>query len=127
MIGQSSFWANRSELRQDDLDLIPGILVRPGLYFWQRRAHAGRRVFVGVLPFHFKGIKIRDNKSRNRPTSVTTPTACPVPRSLTLVATAGLISMQTIFTQLGSMFPTAMECSIEPRHSTSPAPFRCSA
>ena len=29
-------------------------------------------------------------RSRNRPTSVTTPTAWPVPRSLTLVATAGI-------------------------------------
>ena len=55
------------------------------------------------------------------PTSVTTPTAWPVPRSLTFVATAGLISTQTILTQLGSMFPVAMECSMEPRQSTRPA------
>ena len=55
---------------------------------------------------------------------MTTPTAWPVPRSLTLVATAGLISTHTIFTQLGSMLPAAMECSIEPRHSTSPAPLQ---
>ena len=61
------------------------------------------------------------------PTSATTPTAWPVPRSLTLVATAGLISTHTIFTQLGSMLPVAMECSMDPRHSTSPAPFNCSA
>src|SRR5688572_31801001 len=46
----------------------------------------------------------------------------PVPRSLTLVATAGLISTHTMRTQLGSILPTAIECSIDPRHRTSPAP-----
>ena len=52
---------------------------------------------------------------------------CPVPRSLTLVTTAGLISTHTIFTQLGSMFPVAIECSMLPKHNTSPAPRKCSA
>src|ERR1700693_4622437 len=127
MIRQARLGTNRSELRQHDFNLVAWILVRPGLDLPQRRTHAGGRVFIAVLTLHFAGIRILDNKSRNRPTSVTTPTAWPVPRSLTLVATAGLISTHTIFTQLGSMLPTAMECNIDPRHSTSPAPFNCSA
>src|SRR5580698_3312070 len=127
MIGQPRLGTDRSKLRQDNLDLVAGILIRPRLNLRQRRAHAGRGVFIGVLTLHFVASKVRESRSRKRPTSVTTPMACPVPRSLTLVDTAGLISTQTIFTQLGSMFPTAMECSMEPRHSTRPAPLRCSA
>src|SRR5580704_8537777 len=92
-----------------------------------RRRHVHRCTDVSFREGHFAARSVRDSRSRKSPTSVTTPTAWPVPRSLTLVATAGLMSTQTIFTQLGSMFPTAIECSMEPRHSTSPAPFRCSA
>src|SRR5665213_2282394 len=123
MVRQARLRTNGSELRQDDLNLVAWILVRPCLNLGQRRAHPGLGMLIGVLTFHFAGMSVRDKRSRKRPTSVTTPIICPVPRSLTLVATAGLMSMQTIFTQLGSMLPTAMECSIEPRHSTSPAPF----
>ena len=47
--------------------------------------------------------------------------------SFTFVATAGLISTHTTFTQPGNMLPVAMECSIEPMHKTRPAPLSCSA
>src|SRR5271169_1851807 len=122
MIGEPRARANGSELRQNNFDFIAGILIRPGFNFRQRGVHSRAGVFIGVEALHWAGIKVLASRSRNRPTSVTTPTAWPVPRSLTLVATAGLISTQTIFTQLGSMLPTAMECSMEPRQSTNPAP-----
>src|SRR5579885_1058179 len=133
-IGQAGFGANRGKLRHDDLDFIAGgELVRPGFDFGQIGFDAGLGVFVGILAFHFLAASprtpsiSRDNRSRNNPTSVTTPIAWPVPRSLTLAATAGLISTQTIFTQLGSMLPTAIECSIDPQQSTNPAPCNCPA
>src|SRR5205807_7069423 len=112
------------ELRNDDLDLVAGELVEPGFDFGKPRVDAGGGVFIGIQTFHARAF---ERRSRNRPTSVTTPTAWPVPRSLTLVATAGLISTQTILTQLGSMLPVAIECSIEPRQSTRPAFFNCAA
>src|SRR5260370_42280388 len=128
MIGQTSPGACRSELGHYDFDFVAGILIRPGFDAGQLGLDAGARVLVGVETFHFStGIKVRATRSRNNPTSVTTPTACPVPRSLTLVATAGLMSTQTIFTHLASMLPTAMECNMEPRQSTRPAPFNSSA
>src|SRR5579883_323664 len=123
-IRQPGLRADRGELRHHNLDFVIGILVRPGLDLRQLRVHSRRRVFVGVAAFHASAF---DSRSRNSPTSATTPTACPVPRSLTFVATAGLMSTHTIFTQLGSMLPVAMECSIVPMHSTRPAPFNCSA
>src|SRR5665213_881255 len=129
-IGQAGFGTDRSKLRDVDLDFIAGKLVRPGFDFRQFCVDPRRRVLIGVLSFiglHFVSVNSRDSGSRNRPTSVTTPTACPVPRSLTLVATAGLISTHTILTQLGSMLPVAMECSIEPRQITSPAGFSSAA
>src|ERR1035441_10459849 len=86
--------------------------------------HLSPLLRVSALKIQFK---LFDNKSKNSPTSATTPTAWPVPRSLTLVATAGLIFTQTIFTQLGSILPVAIECSMEPRQITRPAPLSCSA
>src|SRR5207248_510888 len=136
VVGETCFGAHRGELRHQNLDFVSSvILVRPRLDFGQRRAHARFSVFIGVAPFPFltHGVaafplgSTLASSPRNCPTSVTTPTACPVPRSLTLVATAGLISTQTILTQLGSMFPVAMECSMDPRQSTTPAPLSCSA
>src|SRR5207247_5834299 len=108
-------------------------LIGPGLDLREPGVNACPGVFIGVAALHFSldspdrtaalalPASARESRSRNRPTSVTTPTACHVPRSLTFVATAGLMSTQTILTQLGSMLPTAMECSMEPRHSTKPA------
>src|SRR5689334_22852155 len=109
VIGQAGFRTHGGEFRQHDFDFVAGILIRPGLDLRQRRFHAGPCVFIGILSFHSAGTSIRASSPRNKPTSVTTPMAWPVPRSLTLVATAGLMSTQTIFTQLGSMLPTAME------------------
>src|SRR5260370_1516086 len=127
MIRQAGFRADRSELGHDDLNFVTGILVRPSLDFGQACVDTSASVCIRVLAFHWAGIKVLASRSRKRPTSVTTPTAWPVPRSLTLVATAGLMSTHTIFTQLGSMLPTAIECSMEPRQSTRPAPFSSSA
>src|ERR1700722_5684394 len=125
-IGLSGFGAYRSELRNRDLDFVIGKLVGPGFDVRQLSVDTGRRMFVGVSPLHACATA-RASRSRNIPTSATTPTAWPVPRSLTLVASAGLISPQTILTQLGNILPVAIECSMEPRHSTRPAPFKCSA
>src|SRR5260370_21572868 len=123
-IRQPGFRAHAAELRQDDLDFVIAKLVGPGLDLGQRGVESAARVFVGIGAFHAKAF---ESRSRNSPTSATIPTAWPVPRSLTLVATAGLISTHTIRTQLGSILPVAMECSIEPRQITSPAPFSCAA
>src|SRR5439155_18947239 len=114
------------ELGNDNFDCVTRELIGPGLNFRQRRIDARLRVLIGVRFLHFF-TSARESRSRNRPTSVTTPTACPVPRSLTLVATAGLISTHTILTQLGSMLPVAIECSMEPRQRTRPAFFSCAA
>src|SRR5208282_3783203 len=103
-----------------------------------RAVEAGRAVPGELGPWRFiepqdQGIEaggwasVFARRSRKIPASVTTPSAWPEPRSLSLVATAGLMSTHTVFTQPGSMLPAAMECSIEPRHSTRPAPRRCSA
>src|ERR1035437_5296087 len=100
------------------------VLVGAGLDLGKRGIESAAGVFVGVGAFHAKAFASR---ARNRPTSATIPTAWPVPRSLTLVATAGLISTHTIFTQLGSILPVAMECNIEPRQITRPAPASCAA
>src|ERR1700680_3951740 len=115
MIWQAGSRADGRELGQHNLNFVTGIVIRPGLDFRQFCIDAGARLLIRGQAFHAAGINVLASRSRNRPTSVTTPTACPVPRSLTFVATAGLISTHTIFTQLGSMFPTAMECSIDPR------------
>src|SRR5579871_573218 len=123
-IRQARFRTYRSKLRHHDFDFVIGILVGPGFDFGELRIHARRGVFICVAALHERAF---ESRSRNKPTSVTTPTACPVPRSLTLVATAGLISTHTILTQLGSMFPVAIECSMVPRQSTRPAPWSCSA
>src|SRR5258708_3316163 len=127
MIGQAGFRTDGRELRQYNLNFVTRIVIRPGLDFRQLCINAGAGLLIRVLAFHAAVINVLASRSRNKPTSVTTPTACPVPRSLTLVTTAGLISTQTILTQLGSMLPTAIEWSIEPRHNTRPAPFNCSA
>src|SRR5205085_1912324 len=86
-IRKPCFRADACELRHHDLDLVIGILIRPRLDFRERRVDTTARVFVGVLALHCSTFA---SKSRNSPTSATTPTACPVPRSLTFVATAGL-------------------------------------
>src|SRR5660398_249724 len=52
------------------------------------------------------------NAGKKVPTSVTTPIACAVPRSMSFVTVAGSMSTQIVFTYEGSMFPTAMECNI---------------
>src|ERR1700733_14159882 len=128
VVGKAGFRAHRGEFWHRDFDLISGfILIRPSFYFGKFGTYSGGRVIVRILASHCCVSSACWRRPRNWPTSVTTPTACPVPRSLTLVATAGLMSMQTIFTQLGSMFPTPMGCNMEPRQSTSPAPFKCSA
>ena len=123
VIGQTGLRAHRCELRHHNFDLVLAVLVRPSFDLRQVRFNACLGMLVCVLPVLFISLRASlRSRSRNRPTSVTTPTACPVPRSLTLVGTAGLMSTQTIFTQAGSMFPTAMECSMELRHNTTPAP-----
>src|SRR5206468_10116942 len=47
---------------------------------------------------------------RNGSTSVTRPTVWNVPRSLSLVTVAGLMSTETTLTQAGSRLPVAIEC-----------------
>src|ERR1035437_401628 len=123
-IRQPGFGSHATELWLYDLNFVIAKLVGPGLDPGQCGIEAATCVFVGVGAFHAKAF---ESRSRNRPTSATMPTAWPVPRSLTLVATAGLMSTHTILTQLGSILPVAMECSIEPRQSTSPAPSNCAA
>src|SRR5579863_1332918 len=121
-VGKRGLRTYRREFRNRDLDLVTRELIRPRFDRGQGRVDSRRRMFICVGFFHSPSS--RESNSRNSPTSVTTPTACPVPRSLTLVATAGLMSTHTIFTQLGSMFPVAIECSIEPRQITRPADFK---
>src|SRR5262249_6392395 len=123
-VGQAGLGADAGKFRHHDFNLVIRILIRPGLDFGQRGIDSGACVFVRILAFHANCL---ESRSRNRPTSATTPTAWPVPRSLTFVATAGLISTHTTFTHPGSMLPVAIECSIDPRQSTRPAPFNCSA
>src|SRR5262249_8140805 len=106
-IRKPGFRTDAGELRHHDFDFVISELVRPALDLRQRRIDTAARMFIRVLTLHCKALASR---SRNSPTSATTPTACPVPRSLTLVATAGLMSTHTIFTQLGSIFPVAIEC-----------------
>src|ERR1700722_5348575 len=136
MVRKAGLGTDGSKLRHHDLDLIPGaVLIGPSLDFRKLGMDACRGVFIGVFTLdrtlHFavpiSARRLAASSPRNWPTSVTMPTACPVPRSLTLVTTAGLMSTHTILTQLGSMFPVAMECSMDPRHSTKPAPLSCSA
>src|ERR1019366_7137266 len=128
-IRQPGFGADAGKLRQNDLDFVIAQLVGPCLDLGQRGIEAAARVFVGIGAFHTEALESRSSESRcrNRPTSATMPTAWPVPRSLTLVATAGLMSTHTILTQPGNMLPVAMECSIVPRQITSPAPCNCAA
>ena len=40
------------------------------------------------------------------------PTVCQLPRSASLVTTAGLMSTHTVVVDAGSMLPVAIECSI---------------
>src|SRR5207253_178676 len=54
----------------------------------------------------------RASSRKNDSTSVTSPTDCQLPRSASLVTTAGLMSTHTVRTPAGSMLPVAMECSI---------------
>src|SRR5262249_15499395 len=49
---------------------------------------------------------------RKDSTSVTSPTDCQLPRSASLVTTAGLMSTQTVRTCAGSILPVAIECSM---------------
>ena len=44
------------------------------------------------------------SERRNGSASETIPTVCELPRSMSLVTVAGLISMQATFTQAGSKF-----------------------
>src|SRR6266545_4771654 len=54
----------------------------------------------------------RASSRKNDSTSVTSPIDCQLPRSASLVTTAGLMSTQTVRTPAGSMLPVAMEWSI---------------
>src|ERR1019366_10348150 len=93
-VGKRGLRAYRGELGNRDLNLVTRELIRPRLNRRQRGIDTRRRMFVGVS-FHSPALhweSSRESNSRNSPTSVTTPTACPVPRSLTFVATAGLTS-----------------------------------
>src|SRR3974377_1097023 len=116
MIGKPGFGTNECDLGHRYLDFVSGaVLIRPRFNLGQIGEHACLGVFVCVLPLHLPSVSAAArrtcaaNRPRNWPTSVTTPIACPVPRSLTFVATAGFMSTHTIFTQLGDMFPTAIE------------------
>src|SRR5207302_32051 len=61
-------------------------------------------------PYH--GSSAATSSRRNDSTSVTRPTDCQDPRSLSLVTTAGLMSTQTVRVLAGSRLPVAIECSI---------------
>src|SRR2546427_495252 len=54
----------------------------------------------------------RASSRKNDSTSVTRPIDCQLPRSASLVTTAGLMSTHTVRTPAGSMLPVAMECSM---------------
>ena len=58
---------------------------------------------------------------------MTRPTVWKLPRSISLVTTAGLMSTQTVATDAGSRFPTAIECSIVESISATPTPSRMRA
>src|SRR5271157_2629809 len=123
-IGEARLGTDGRKLRRRDFDFVIRELVGPGFDLRQNRIDAGSRVFIGIGGLYAGAFHARafESRSRNMPTSATTPTAWPVPRSLTLVATAGLMSTHTTLIQPGSMLPVAMECSMEPRHRTRPAP-----
>ena len=61
--------------------------------------------------------------STNSPTSVTTPIVWKLPRSASLVTTAGLMSTHTVCTAAGSRLPVAIECSMV--ESIRQVPARC--
>jgi hypothetical protein len=71
-IGQPGLRAHRCEFRRNDFDFVIRILVGPGFDFGQRGIHTRPRVFVRVESLHAKAL---ESRSRNRPTSATTPTA----------------------------------------------------
>src|SRR3954447_21166599 len=129
MIGQSGLGAHGSKLRHPNFNLILAKLIGPSFDVGQWSIDARERMLVGIFALFLHALvsSFFDRSSRKSPTSVTTPTAWPVPRSLTFVGTAGLMSTQTIRTHAGSMLPTAMECSMELKHNTTPASTNCAA
>src|SRR4029079_13052065 len=75
-----------------------------------RRAHED----VRVLPRAHASLPLRSSVTSSRrkgSTSVTMPTVCMLPRSMSLVTVAGLMSMQATLTQAGRRLPVAIECS----------------
>src|SRR5438552_14295452 len=78
-----------------------------------RVSHPHERIEVGTERFHHDTWpSLAASWCRNKPTSVTIPSVCAEPRSASFVTTAGLMSTHTTRTQLGSMLPTPIECSI---------------
>src|SRR5438552_12716519 len=86
------------------LDIHPGIDLVGDLIMirWahQEAAHS----------FHPKW---RASSRRNDAASITRPMACKLPRSASLVGTAGFTSTQTVGTEAGNKLPVATACSVE--------------
>src|SRR5579871_1218882 len=74
--------------------------------------------------FPLEGYNPRSAQSslRKPSTSMTRPMAWKLPRSESLVTTAGLISTHTVVTPADSRLPVAMPCSIDDSTSTRSAP-----
>jgi hypothetical protein len=61
---------------------------------------------------YFPSARSLTSSRKNGSASVTMPTVWMLPRSMSLVTVAGLMSTQATRTQAGSKLPTAMECSM---------------
>src|SRR5689334_7859324 len=64
--------------------------------------------------------RFRARSRRNDAASITSPTAWNVPRSASLVGTAGFTSTQTVGVVAGRRLPVAIECSVVATRSARP-------
>src|SRR5205807_2461383 len=68
--------------------------------------------------------KWRASSRRNDAASITRPMACKLPRSASLVGTAGFTSTQTVGTDAGNKLPVATACNVEATSRASSTPGR---
>ena len=109
---------------------------RVGVAFWTSRDREGA-VHVAPLPRGrgslktdtttrtvYQGVRSSSAASdrRNGSASVTMPTVWMLPRSVSFVTVAGLMSTQATFTHAGSRLPTAIECSVVATIRQKPTP-----
>src|SRR5437899_5726848 len=95
------------------LDIHPGIDLEGDLIMirWAHREAA-----------HSFHPKWRASSRRNDAASITRPMACKLPRSASLVATAGSTSTQTVGTEAGNKLPVAPACSVEATNRANSTP-----